>query len=93
MLQQAQNDEEMFSKMLELIGTTSFESEDLKAAGILFFKKLRAANSYKPTGKYQGPVTLVKAKDNFVSLNTDYGLSQVHFFKHNFQRIHQLSVP
>lgn len=69
----------MFKKMVELIGSTPFSPEDLKEAGILFFKKLRAANSYKPAGKYQGPVTLIKAKDNFVSLNSDYGLSQVTY--------------
>lgn len=67
----------MFGKMLELIGKTPFKGDDLKDAGILFFKKLKAANDYKPAGKYQGHVTLVKAKDNFVSLNSDYGLSQV----------------
>jgi hypothetical protein len=67
----------MFKKMLDLIGSTPFTSEDLKDAGILFYKKLKAAVFYKPAGKYQGPVTLFKAKDSFVSLNTDYGLSQV----------------
>ena len=78
-LREAQTDEEVFGKMLELIGSTPFTAEDLKDAGTLFFKKLRAANSYKPAGKYEGSVTLVKAKDAFVSLNADYGLSQVRF--------------
>ncbi|XP_003423914.1 fatty acid synthase [Nasonia vitripennis] len=77
LLREAQNDEEMFEKMYELIGSSPFNSEDIKEAGILFFKKLRAANSYVPGGKYQGPVTLIKAKDNFVTLNDDYGLSQI----------------
>ncbi|XP_058792836.1 fatty acid synthase [Phymastichus coffea] len=76
-LKDTQNDDEMFKKMVELIGSTPFSPEDLKEAGTLFFKKLRAANSYKPTGKYQGPITLIKAKDNFVSLNSDYGLAQI----------------
>lgn len=67
--------------MLELIGTTTFKGEDLKDAGILFFKKLKAAHDYKPAGKYQGQITLVKAKDNFVSLNSDYGLSQVNIVR------------
>lgn len=65
--------------MLELIGNTPFKSEDLKIAGILFYKKLRAANMYKSSSKYNGPITLIKAKDNFVSLNNDYGLSEVIF--------------
>lgn len=75
LLTATETDEETLSKMLELIGDKPFDPEDLKAAGLLFFKKLRAANTYKPTSKYQGPITLVKAKDNFVSLTNDYGLS------------------
>ncbi|XP_011499008.1 PREDICTED: fatty acid synthase [Ceratosolen solmsi marchali] len=76
-LRETNTDEEMFNKMLQMIGSTPFTPKDLKDAGILFYKKLKAAVFYKPAGKYQGPITLFKAKDSFVSLNTDYGLSQI----------------
>ncbi|KAL7302666.1 hypothetical protein TKK_0004723 [Trichogramma kaykai] len=77
MLRETTNDDDMYKKMLELIGQTPFNKDDVKEASLLFYKKLRAANSYKPVGKYQGQVTLCKAKDNFVTLNLDYGLSQI----------------
>ncbi|XP_014215720.1 fatty acid synthase [Copidosoma floridanum] len=76
-LRDVKSDEEMFNKMLDLIGTTPFDAEDIKEAGILFFKKLKAANAYKPAGKYQGQIALFKAQDNFISLNSDYGLSKI----------------
>lgn len=66
--------------MLEVIGSTPFKSEELKIAGILFYKKLRAANLYQPNDKFKGEITLLKAKDNFVALNYDYGLSEVMIF-------------
>ena len=78
-MRETKSDEESLNKMLELIGNTSFKAEDLKVAGVLFFKKLRAANTYKPASKYNGSIILIKAKDNFVSLNNDYGLSEVNF--------------
>ncbi|XP_043471863.1 fatty acid synthase [Leptopilina heterotoma] len=76
-LRGSKTEDETLNKMLELIGNTPFKSEDLKIAGILFYKKLRAANMYKASNKYDGPITLIKAKDNFVSLNNDYGLSEM----------------
>ena len=76
-LRETETDEAMLEKMIELIGETPFTDDDLKIAGFLFFKKLRAANLYKPAGTLRGQVTLFKAKDNFVKLNKDYGLSKV----------------
>lgn len=63
--------------MLDLIGTTPFNTQDVKIAGMLFFKKLLAANQYTPANKFNGKVKLIKAADNFVSLNQDYNLSEV----------------
>lgn len=68
------------NKMLEIIGTTPFDGEDIKAAGLLFFKKLLAANTYRPAGKFSGTVRLIKAADSFMSLGHDYGLSEVSLF-------------
>lgn len=76
-LQDAASNNEALDKMLDLIGSTPFNSEDLKVAGELFFKKLQVANNYVPSAKFQGPVTLFKATDGFVELDEDYGLSKV----------------
>lgn len=54
-----------------------FPPEQVGAAALSFFLKLKAADMYKPQNKFTGPVTLVKAKDNFVEIDEDYGLSKV----------------
>lgn len=76
-LRNTETDEAMMERLLELIGKTPFDPEDLKVAGFLFFKKLRAAMYYKPGGKYRGVIKLFKAKDNFISLSNEYGLAEV----------------
>ncbi|KAF7386952.1 hypothetical protein HZH66_011404 [Vespula vulgaris] len=76
-LKDTQTEEQTLDKMLEVIGNTPFKPEELKIAGILFYKKLRAANLYQPNDKFNGEITLLKAKDNFVALNYDYGLSEI----------------
>lgn len=75
-LRDIENHDDMLNKMVELIGTTSFNSEDLKIAGMLFYKKIFSSVAYKPSGKYKGPVTLLKATDTFMSFNKDYGLGE-----------------
>lgn len=76
-LKQSKSEEEMFDKMLEVIGNTPFVEEDLKVAGYLLFKKLAAATMYSPDKKIEGPVTLIKAKENFIPIAEDHNLSQV----------------
>nr|QNL15121.1 fatty acid synthase 1 [Meteorus pulchricornis] len=68
--------DEMMDKVLELIGATPFDDEDIKVAGLLFFKKLLAANTYRPAGKFSGVITLIKATDSFMTLGYDYGLAE-----------------
>ncbi|XP_034937434.1 fatty acid synthase [Chelonus insularis] len=75
-LKEIENHEEMMNKMVELVGTLPYDAEDIKAAGISLYKKLRIAHDYVPASKFSGPVTLIKATDSFMSLNTDYGLSE-----------------
>ncbi|KAK0084976.1 hypothetical protein PV325_006291 [Microctonus aethiopoides] len=75
-LREISDHEEMMNKVLELIGTTPFDGEDIKVAGLLFFKKLLAANTYRPAGKFMGAITLIKATDSFMSLGHDYGLAE-----------------
>lgn len=60
-----------------LAGLTPFPNADLAVAAESFYKKLKAADSYKPSGTYRGPVTLVKSTDNFVTLDKDYNLTPV----------------
>lgn len=60
-----------------LSGLTPFPNADLAVAAESFYKKLKAADSYKPSGTYRGPVTLVKSTDNFVTLDKDYNLTPV----------------
>ncbi|XP_043486066.1 fatty acid synthase [Polistes fuscatus] len=76
-LKDTETEEQTLNKMLEVIGSTPFKPEELKIAGILFYKKLRAANVYQPNDKFKGDITLLKAKDNFVALNYDYDLSEI----------------
>ncbi|KAL1517282.1 hypothetical protein ABEB36_001067 [Hypothenemus hampei] len=60
-----------------LENATPYPADQVSAAALSFFLKLKAADQYKPQTKFQGPVTLVKAKDNFVEFDQDYGLSNV----------------
>lgn len=76
-LKQSKSDVEMFDKVIEVIGNTPYTQDDLKIAGYLLFKKLAATVIYKPNKKIEGPVTLIKATENFLHIEKDYGLSNV----------------
>lgn len=76
MLKNINTTEVVLNKVVELIDDKNLDSEDLKSAALLFYKKLKAAFFYKPE-KYDGDIVLLKAKDSFVPLNNDYGLSKV----------------
>lgn len=71
------SEDEILNKVVELINHPQLKAEDLKAAAVLYYKKLVAAYFYTPEPIYNGDVLLIKAKDNFVPLNKDYGLSKV----------------
>lgn len=77
MLSSSTSRKDVQEKMLEVIGDTPFESEDLKIAGHLLFLKLLAASLYEPNKKFDGPITLIRATDNFLHLEEDHGLSKV----------------
>ncbi|KAJ9575473.1 hypothetical protein L9F63_007678, partial [Diploptera punctata] len=70
-----------------LKGATSFPAEQLSSAAESFYFKLTAADQYQPAGRFSGAVSLIKAKDNFMKLSDDYGLSEVCKKKVN---IHEL---
>ncbi|XP_043288036.1 fatty acid synthase [Venturia canescens] len=76
-LKDLKTNDAMMEKMLELLSGTPFEVADLKDAATLFFKKLLVANLYKPASKFRGPITLFKVKENFLSINDDYGLTEI----------------
>lgn len=66
--------------MLEIIGDIPYAQEDVKIAGYLLFKKLLAVSLYSSDKKIKGPVTLIKATENFVPIQKDHNLSQVRDF-------------
>lgn len=70
----------MFDKMLEIIGDIPYAQEDVKIAGYLLFKKLLAVSLYSSDKKIKGPVTLIKATENFVPIEKDHNLSRVRDF-------------
>nr|XP_018905067.1 PREDICTED: fatty acid synthase [Bemisia tabaci]XP_018905075.1 PREDICTED: fatty acid synthase [Bemisia tabaci] len=89
--------ESRLKKVTEILaGATPYPAADLATAAESFYKKLVAADAYKPTGKFGGEITLVKAQDNYVTLGNDYGLTpickktvQVHSLKGNHREILQ----
>ncbi|KAG8224696.1 hypothetical protein J437_LFUL006083 [Ladona fulva] len=50
---------------------------DLANAAESFYRKLLAADAYSPSGKVKGPVQLLRAEHNYVTLGDDYGLTPI----------------
>lgn len=72
------NWEERLNRAVQLLsGATPYASEEIASAASSFYGKLTAADKYKPSEKFNGSVTLVKAIDNYVQMGEDYGLSEV----------------
>lgn len=71
------SDDDVLNKMVELVDKPQITPNDLKVASVLLYKKLMAAFAYKPSEALNKDVTLITAKDNFVPLENDYGLSKV----------------
>lgn len=66
--------------------------EDLKTAIVAFYKKLVASDSYKPSGVFKGKVVLLKVEQNFVDIDSDYGLKKICKQSpeiHSFSTTHQ----
>ncbi|XP_022830419.1 fatty acid synthase [Spodoptera litura] len=63
----------------ELVGAAAgpHDAAALAAAAGSFYRKLVIADTYKPSGRLQAPVTLFTARDNYVALDEDYGLRAV----------------
>lgn len=70
--------DERLTKAIDMLsGLTPYKPEEIAQAATSFYGKLAAADKYKPSGKFSGKVTLVKAIDNYVQMGEDYGLSEV----------------
>lgn len=70
--------EERVARATQLVsGSAPFPKDQLAAAAASFYYKLVAADKYKPTSAFKGPVTLIRALDNYVQMGDDYGLSEV----------------
>lgn len=70
--------EERLSMTTQILNkVTPFSPDQLSAAAASLYYKLVAADKYKPTMKFNGQITLIRAIDNYVELGNDYGLSEV----------------
>ncbi|KAM3957748.1 fatty acid synthase-like [Aphomia sociella] len=54
--------------------STPHSADTLAVAAASFYGKLAMADSYRPEGRVAAPVSLFRARDNFVTLGDDYGL-------------------
>ncbi|RZC35992.1 fatty acid synthase [Asbolus verrucosus] len=70
--------EERVSRATQIIADSApYPGDQLAAAAASFYYKLVAADKYKPNSHFKGPVTLIRAIDNYVQMGDDYGLSEV----------------
>lgn len=60
-----------------LAGDTPHARDTLAAAAAAFYRKLVAADTYRPARRLRAPVALFTARDNYVTLGEDYGLREV----------------
>lgn len=54
-----------------------YPETELSQAAESFYYKLVLGDKYKPNSNFQGHIELVRAKDNYVTLGDDYGLSAI----------------
>lgn len=72
--------EERVTRATQLVSDAApYPPDQLAAAAASFYYKLVAADKYKPVQQFKGPVTLIRAIDNYVQMGEDYGLSAVCF--------------
>lgn len=78
-LEQLPSWEARVSRTTALVGAAAgaHTADALAAAAGSFYRKLVVADTYKPAGRLRAPVTLFKARDNYVTLDEDYGLRAV----------------
>lgn len=58
-------------------GSVLYSDKELLAAAYSFYRKLKISNEYESNRKFSGEVTLMKATDNFLWMDHEYGLSKV----------------
>ncbi|XP_045464695.1 fatty acid synthase-like [Harmonia axyridis] len=70
--------EQRLSRSMKMLSKmTSLPENQLNLAASSFFHRLQAADKYKPSTKFCGPVRLLKATQNELTLGKDYGLSEI----------------
>jgi len=69
--------EEQLEEAVSILSDLPLDKNELRTAAKLFHGKLFVSFYYKPQQEFNGNVTLVTAKDNFVALGPDYGLKPV----------------
>lgn len=80
---QLKTEEEVDQKFLELMkDSTPYSDKELLAAVHSFYKKLVIADEYEQNKVFNGEVILMKATDNFLSMDREYGLSKVLSFSY-----------
>lgn len=79
--------EERVARTTQIVADSApYPKEELAAAAASFYYKLVAADKYKPNTQFKGPVTLIRAIDNYVQMGDDYGLSEViNFSKKSYR--------
>lgn len=66
------------ARCVALVGAgAGHAAPELAAAADAFYGKLVAADTYRPRGTLRAPVSLFTARDNYVTLDEDYGLRAV----------------
>ncbi|XP_065226660.1 fatty acid synthase-like [Planococcus citri] len=72
------SEEKLQARFLEVLkGKTPYSPQELSSAVKSFYSKLIIGDKYKPEGKLKADTILVRATDNWVTLDQDYGLNQI----------------
>ncbi|XP_052754570.1 fatty acid synthase [Galleria mellonella] len=70
--------EERVRRVAELLAAaTSHATAELAPAAAAFYGRLAMADAYRPGGRVRAPVTLFRARDNYVTLDDHYGLREL----------------
>ena len=86
--------EDRVSRATQIVaGSAPYPNDQLAAAAASFYYKLVAADKYKPNSYFKGPVTLIRAIDNYVQMGDDYGLSEVSCVSRFQNRNFKTSIP
>lgn len=75
-------DDRLFYTTELLKSSTPYLASQLADAARSFYYKLVAADKYQPSSTFKGQTTLFRARDNFVTVDKDYGLTAVRIINY-----------